>query len=381
MVTETPVYITSTEELEKANEKLARAPIIAVDLEADSMYHFEEKVCLLQMATDKSCFIIDPLAVTDLSPLAPVFSDKNTIKIFHGSDYDVRSLYRDFGFRIENLFDTELACRFLGYPRSSLEAVLKLHFNVTLDKKYQKKDWSIRPLPEEMIAYAANDVRYLVDLYHHISKALAEKERLDWALETCEVICRSRPEGNNGEDKPLFTGIKGAGRLDPRSLAVLEKLAFYRQQVAKKKDRPPYKIMSNTAIMEIARKKPQTMAQLSRSALLSKKQVQMYGSSVVQAVLAAIDIPEENLPRYPKTQRSASSPVVSRRIDALKKWRERKARQLEMDPAMLINNTAIKTIAKQEPKTLPELKSVEILRNWQVETFGEQWIKTIVKTA
>lgn len=381
MVTETPLYITTLEGLVKATEKLARASIVAVDLEADSMYHFEEKVCLLQMATDKSCFIIDPLALPDLSPLEPIFSDSAIIKIFHGSDYDVRSLYRDFGFCVENLFDTELACRFLGYHRSSLEAVLKLHYDVILDKKYQKKDWSIRPLPDEMIAYAADDVRYLVDLYQHISTALSEKKRLEWALETCEGISRIRPEENIDFDRPLFMTIKGSGRLDARSLAVLENLALFRQEAAKKKDRPPYKIISNTVILDIARFKPESTHQLNRSGLLSKKQAQMYGDIIIEAVLAALEIPEEKLPRYPKIAKSPSSAAVSRRIEALKRWRERKAKQLEMDPSMLINNTAIKKIAKQEPKTLPELKAVEILKNWQVETFGEQWINTIVKTA
>ncbi len=381
MVTETPVYINTAEGLEKAVQKLVRASIVAVDLEADSMYHFEEKVCLLQMATDKSCFIIDPLALPDMSPLEPIFSDSSIIKIFHGSDYDVRSLFRDFGFRVENLFDTELACRFLGYPRSSLEAVLKLHYDVILDKKYQKKDWSIRPLPDEMISYAADDVRYLVDLYQHISKALSEKKRLEWALETCEGISQIRPGENIDVDRPLFMTIKGSGRLDARSLAVLENLALFRQEAAKKKDRPPYKVISNTAILEIARFKPESTLQLNRSGLLSKKQTQMYGDIIIKAVLAALEIPEENLPRYPKIIKSPSSAAVSRKKKKKKKWRERKAKQLEMDPSMLINNTAIKKIAKQEPKTLPELKAVEILKNWQVETFGEQWINTIVKTA
>lgn len=380
MVTETPIYITTTEALEEAVKKLVLAPIVAVDLEADSMYHFEEKVCLLQMATDKSCFIIDPLAVTDMSSLKPLFADDAIIKIFHGADYDVRSLYRDFEFNIENLFDTELACRFLGYPRSSLEAVLKKHFNAALDKKYQKKDWSIRPLPDEMISYAADDVRYLVDLYHTLKALLVEKKRLAWALENCKDISLVRACENDGFDRPLFMNIKGAGRLDPRSLAVMENLALFRQGAAKKKDRPPYKIISNTDIIELARRKPETTAELYRTGILSKKQCQMYGEPIVKAVLAALAIPEKDLPNYPKNRRTTSPPAISQRISALKKWREKKADQLEIDPAMLINNAAIQKIAKEEPKNVNELKMVEILKKWQVEAFGEQWVDAIVNT-
>jgi len=380
MVTEPHIYITTPEQLEKAVEALSRAPIVAVDLEADSMYHFTEKVCLIQMATDKSCFIIDPLALPELAGLKSVFADPAIVKIFHGADYDVRSLYRDFGFPIENLFDTELACRFLGYSHSSLEAVLKKHFDVDLDKKYQKKDWSIRPLPEAMIAYAADDVRYLVDLYRELTAALETKARLDWALETCKDISQVRAEDDADADRPLFMRIKGAGRLDARSLATLEKLALFRQQTARKKDRPPYKIISNNALLALAQKKPNTIAHLHGSGILSKKQCNMYGNAIVDAISGALQLPAAELPSYPKTTKQPSSPVVNRRVSALKKWRDHKAAQLEMDPAMLINNTAIKKIAKQEPKTLIALKSVAVLKDWQVETFGEQWVETILKT-
>ncbi len=380
MHTEQPVYIASPSALEKAVETLSAAPMVGVDLEADSMYHFSEKVCLIQMAAGRSCFIIDPLAIADLSVLAPVFSDSAIVKIFHGADYDIRSLYRDFGFSIQNLFDTELACRFLGYSYSSLEAVLKNHFNVTVDKKYQKKDWSIRPLPEEMIAYAADDVRYLADLYHELKDALIAKQRLGWMLETCEDLCRVRYGENSDLNRPLFMSIKGAGRLDSRSLAVLENLVSFRLKAAEKKDRPPYKILSNTDLLDLARKKPSDKTRLFRSGIVSKKQSQMYGDAIVKAVTDALEIPDEALPSYPKTKKTPSTPAITRRIDALKKWRERKAGELDIDPAMLINNAAIGHIALEAPKNIDDLKAMSILKDWQVNAFGDQWINAIIKT-
>ncbi len=312
--------------------------------------------------------------------MGPVFSNPAIIKIFHGADYDIRSLYRDFGFIIDNLFDTELACRFLGYSHSSLEAVLKKHFNATLDKKYQKKDWSIRPLPDEMIAYAADDVRYLVDLYHKLTAALKEKNRMQWANESFQALCQVISGENTASDRPLFISIKGAGRLHPRSLAVLENLAFFRQKIAKKKDRPPYKIINNTALMALAQQKPDSSGRLYRSGILSKKQCQMYADGIVKAVTAALEIPDEDLPSYPKSEKNPSSPAITRRINALKKWREHKAGQLEMDPAMLINNATIQKIARQKPQTIDALKSIETLRRWQIESFGEQWVEAITET-
>lgn len=378
MVTEAPVCITSAGSLEEAVRILACHPVVAMDLEADSMHHFEEKVCLLQLATDTSCFIVDPLRVTDLSPLESVFSDPGIVKVLHGADYDIRSLYRDFGITMQNLFDTEIACRFLGYSHSSLEAVLKRHFSIELDKKYQKKDWSVRPLPAEMIAYAADDVCFLVDLYHRLKAKLSEKKRLSWVMETCAALCRVRA-GAPG-DHPLFTSIKGAGKLDPRSLAVLENLAVFRRETARKKDRPPYKILGNRHLLELAREKPDTAGRLHRSGILSKKQCHMYGESITAAIRDAMDRDEKTLPRYPKNKTDPPSAAVTRRVNALKKWRGNKAAELEIDPAVLINNAAIHTIAATRPETVDRLEDVGILKNWQIREFGRQWIEIIEKT-
>jgi ribonuclease D len=156
-------------------DKLKNETAIGVDVEADSMYHFKEKVCLIQMATAHINVVIDPLMVKDLSALKPVFKTKNIKKIFHGADYDVRSLYRDFKISINNLFDTELASRFMGLPETGLEAVLKKRFAIRLDKKFQRKDWSKRPLPREMMDYAAKDARYLLPLSQDLTAELKDK--------------------------------------------------------------------------------------------------------------------------------------------------------------------------------------------------------------
>jgi ribonuclease D len=157
-----PYYdlITTGTQLEHLLSALQDQCFIGVDMEADSMYHFKEKVCLIQMAAENLNVIIDPLQIPDLSALRPLFNNCKIQKVFHGADYDIRSLYRDFKIDVNGLFDTQLACRFLGMAETSLEAVIKRWFHVNLKKKYRRKDWSKRPLPDEMIAYAAEDARY-----------------------------------------------------------------------------------------------------------------------------------------------------------------------------------------------------------------------------
>ena len=183
--------------LQELVNEIESEPVLAVDLEADSMHHFKEKVCLLQLATSRTSAIIDPLVLPDLSALRPVFANPKVKKVFHGADYDVRSLYRDFEIDAHHLFDTQLASMFLGVRETGLDAVLQKRFDVKLDKKYQRKDWSVRPLPPEMIAYAAGDAVYLVKLAEELEGELRAKRRLAWVKEECELLSRVRPAEEN----------------------------------------------------------------------------------------------------------------------------------------------------------------------------------------
>jgi ribonuclease D len=314
-------------------------PIVAFDLEADSMFHFKEKVCLIQVGTDSSSYIIDPLSITDLSPLAQILSDPDIVKIFHGADYDVRSLFRDYQIAIHNLFDTELASRFLGNAETGLNAVLQNRFGITLEKKYQKKDWSQRPLPEPMIAYAAKDVQYLIPLYQIQKKELAKKGRLDWVLEECRDLTLVRSGMVN--ERPLFIKVKGSGHLEHQSLAVLEALLEFRLTLAEQKDRPLYKVIGNTALTKIAVAKPTAMSQLIGTCALSEKQLNMYANPILKLITNALAIPLDELPRYPYSRPRRISNDTSDRFKVLKQWREQKAQELAIDPGVLINNTAL----------------------------------------
>jgi len=356
-------YIDDQAGLDKMITDLCKEPLIAFDLEADSMFHFKEKVCLIQIATRTACFIVDPLPISDMSSLSRLLSDEAITKIFHGADYDVRSLYRDYSISIHNLFDTELASRFMGSAETGLEAVLKKRFNICLEKKYQKKDWSQRPLPKEMINYAAKDVHYLIPLYEALQQELEGKGRLDWVLEECRdlTLVRSAPVN----ERPLFLKIKGAGHLDRRDLAVLEGLLEFRLVLAEQKDRPLFKVIGNTSLLSIAEAKPQTMNELSNIGALSDKQIHMYGHAMIDIVQTALAVPDSLLPSYPYTRPPRTSSDVSEKFNKLKTWREQKAKDLCMDPGVLINNAALKMIAELNIKKTDDANAISPLKNWQ----------------
>jgi ribonuclease D len=370
--------ITRRADLDQWVVGLNNTGIIAVDIEADSLYHFKEKVCLIQMASDRQTVVIDPLAVKNLTALKPVFRNTAITKVIHGSDYDVRSLHRDFKISINNLFDTQLAARFLGYIETGLEAVLKKELGISIDKKYQRKDWSKRPLPPEMIAYAASDVCHLIELANRLQEKLIEKRRLAWVQEECRLLSRVRvAEPGNG---PLFVNFKGAGKLERRQLAVLENLLQLRVDIAREKDRPLYRVIGNRPLMTLALEAPTNRKALEKSGTLSVKQRDMYAGRVVKAIKAAMNMPAKKLPRYPRTKTPKVPGIVAERMRALRKWRDKRADQLQMDPALVGTKALLGAIAINRPQKKADLAKIDGFKRWQAKEFGKELIDLLKKT-
>ncbi|MCG6909314.1 MAG: HRDC domain-containing protein [Deltaproteobacteria bacterium] len=369
-------WVTTTRELRTMLDRLKNKNAVGVDMEMDSMFHYREKICLIQMATERETFLLDPLKIPDMKPLKPLFENKRIKKVFHGGDYDVRSLFRDFNINVSNLFDTQLASRFLGIQQTGLEAVLNSRFNVVLDKRYQKKDWSQRPLPEHMLAYAARDACFLVPLSRELEKELRGKKRLAWVKEECEWLSRVRPAANHGQ--PLFLNFKGAGRLKPGDLAVLEALLQYRKSVAKAKDRPLFKTIGNATLLTLAGKKPTSKKQLQATSALSAKQAGQYGSEIVKVIKTALKLPADQHPVYPRKRLPSLKPAVSNRIREIKLWRDAKAEQLGIDPSLVLTKMLICDIAKKHPRSVRQMQSVEGIRRWRVREFGRA-IVTLLK--
>jgi len=363
-------WIETLPRLEEAVRILGQAKIIGVDLEADSMYHYFEKVCLLQVATESATYVMDPLALRDLSALQPVFSNPRIRKVFHGADYDIRSLYRDFRLEIENLFDTQLACKFLGLKETGLEALLRSRFQVELNKKYQRADWSRRPLSTEMVKYAAMDSRYLIPLACMLEQELEEKGRLSWVEEECLSMAKVRfmPPSQG----PLYLKVKGASRLDPRSLAVLEALLEFREAKAQSSNLPPFKVLGNEPLLELAMKKPLDLKELETGKALSRRQIDRYGTRLLQEIQRAMAIPDKDLPVHRREPKPGLSSAIRNRVKALKEWRDRRAENLGIEPGTLLNNTLINALAVQNPRTIYEMEEIPGLKKWLQDHFGPE---------
>ena len=362
------VLVENDADLAEIAAGLKKESAIGVDLEADSMFHYQERVCLLQISTHLLNIVIDPLSVKDLSSLAPVFFDPLIRKVFHGADYDIRCLYRDFGIEVRSLFDTQIAARFLGVKETGLASLLKEKFDVLSDKKYQKRDWSQRPLPAAMLQYAVQDICHLLPLAKILEKGLMEKGLLFCVEEECELLSGVRP--NPSVRRSLFLSFKGAATLDPRSLAVLEMLLRFRDQVARRRDCPHFKVLGNKPIMEIARIKPAAKAELTGIRGLSPKLINQLGESLIKKVNEGLSLPERALPVYPKKARHKLRSQEAARVKALKGWRERLGQKRGVDPPLVCTNAQIQAIAVANPGKPEKMLDIKEIRRWQIKLLG-----------
>jgi ribonuclease D len=361
--------ITTVTRLKELVVRLMDEPLVAVDLEADSLHHYQEKVCLIQISIPDESVIIDPLLLADVSPLAPVMSDARIRKVFHGADYDIRSLHRDFGMEVHNLFDTMIACQFLGEKEVGLAAVLFKRFGVELDKRYQKADWSRRPLTGEMIEYAVRDTTLLLDLYDQLKRELLDKGRFAWVEEESQLLTGVR--SNPREQDPFFLRFKGAARLDQRKLAVLEELLRFRDDVARANDLPPFKILGSDTIRILAEKMPNHTSDLEGVPGLTPKLIKRFGDGILAAVERGASLPADRLPSFPSMRRYVKEKGKGDILKRLKVWREGRAGELGIEAGVLVNNSILEAVAEEVLHGKEAARPAISLKGWQDEAFGK----------
>ncbi|MBC7963482.1 MAG: ribonuclease D [Steroidobacteraceae bacterium] len=366
--------ITNVARLAEVANVLGQQSEIAVDLEMDSLHHYQEKVCLIQVSTRRENWLIDPLACRDLSPMARPLGDPAILVVMHGADYDIRSLHRDFGIEVTNLFDTMIAARFLGIPEYGLAALLKARFGIELDKKYQKADWSKRPLSREMSAYAVADTSDLLPLYDQFREELQQKGRLAWLEEECRLVCQARVTEKEGQ---LFLYCKGAGKLKGRSLAILEELLQLRDRQAQLLDRPPFKVLSVETLQEIADIRPRTMGELAPIKGMTSGQLARHGAALLAAVAHGLEIPDEKLPIYPRLRKNDVADGAKERLRMLKAWRDQKSSALCLEPGVLAPNWLLESVGDVADATGATLDGIAGMRDWQKQLFGKDLLETV----
>jgi ribonuclease D len=365
-------YICTPEALAEAIAALEREPLVAVDTEAASFHRYRDRIFLIQLSSPSRTEIVDPLALADLSPVGRLLADPAVEKIFHDADYDLRTLDRDYGFRARSLFDTRIAAQLAGEPAVGLAALLEKYLGVKLAKEHQKADWSRRPLPPAMLAYAAADTQHLPALRERFRTRLAELGRLGWAEEEFTRLEQLRwtgaPDGGDA-----FLRIKGAKALAPRQLAALRELYRWRETLGAEQDRATFRIIGNDALLPVAHALPRAPADLGGIAGLPATLAGRHGPALLAAVRRALDLPEAELPRLERAPRQPRDSAAEARVERLKAARNRVAAELALDPGVLCGRSTLEAVARAQP--LPNdragLARVGELRRWQINVLGD----------
>jgi ribonuclease D len=371
-----PILIKHPAELADLADKLRREAVIAVDTESNSLYAYQEQVCLIQFSTREQDYLVDPLAVEDLSPLAPIFRDPDIEKVFHAAEYDLLCLKRDYGFQFNNLFDTMHAARILGREAFGLGAILEEEFGVKLDKRFQRANWGQRPLPPDLLAYARLDTHFLISLRERLRKELRESGRWELAQEDFQRM-RNVPEMNGRAHDDTQIGcwrVSGATDLTPQQAAVLFQLCKYRDRVARASNRPLFKVINDRTLLEIAINTPANMRELGRIPGMTYGQVQRHGNALLSAIQRGLDAD----PLYPPRQTRPSDDFLER-VDRLKRWRKNTAQTMDVKSDVVLPRDLLYELAEKAPKDMEALAEVMAETRWRLERFGEEILDQMLR--
>lgn len=366
--TDTALYLDKPDEVDRFLSEISDVTELALDTEGASFHRFLDRIYLLQLSTRDRSAIIDPLPVGSPAGLGVLLESKSVEVVFHDADYDLRLLHQDYGWHVANIFDTRIASQLLGIKSFGLAALLEQFFDVKLDKKHQRADWSMRPLTRDMLEYAAQDTRYLLPLKDHMKAELERRGRLHWAQEEF-----SRLEGTRWDAEDAMEGflrLKGARDLTRPELAVLRELVHWRDTVAAQLDRATFRVMGNEVLLDLSRNPPRSVSELSAIKGMPKGMIDRAGSDIIAAVRRGLEVPEAELPRFPKGQRWNKDRDFDARVIRLKGVRDEVARALELDPGVLCSRERLENIARSSAKTAVELEAVPGLRRWQIEVMG-----------
>ncbi len=372
---ETLLYLDREEAAGNFLDDISGVREIAVDTEGASFHRFIDRIYLLQITTREQSAIIDPLPLGGLEQLGSIMEDQQVEVVFHDADYDLRLLHQDYGWNVNNIFDTRIASQLLGIKAFGLAALLEQFFGVKLDKKHQRADWSLRPLPPGMLDYAAQDTRYLLDLRDQLKARLEKLGRWEWAREEFLRLEGTKWESDDNSD--AFLRIKGARDLSRRELALLRELVPWRDSVARDIDRATFRVMGNEVLLDIARTAPKTPKDLSGLKGMPRGILDRGATAILSAVQRGLEVAEEHLPKFPRAAKWEREDDFDERVSKLKAIRDAAATRLLLDPGVLCSRERLESIVRKRPGSIGELDDIAGLRKWQIAEMGEDFVRVL----
>ncbi|MEM7125034.1 MAG: HRDC domain-containing protein [Chloroflexota bacterium] len=375
-----PIMVSDRESFLAMMAHLKKQPRIALDTESDSLFSYYAKVCLIQIsAWGTDCivdYLLDPLLYREIDELNTILADPNTEIIMHAAYNDILTLQREYEFTFRCIFDTQLTARILGWKRTGLASVLEEHFDVLSDKKMQRTNWGQRPLTTRQQLYAQMDTHYLFELRRLQFEQLEVKKRVEEAQEAFESL-----EKVNYHERPVqeknFWQMRSAKSIPREKTGVLQALWQWREKTAQKMDRPPFKVINDAVLTEIAMATPKDQHTLRQVHGLSQYQVQRFGKSLLRTIQNSFDRPLPKLPAHRGRPQSMLDEKTMQCYEALRSWRTATAEVRGVDPDIVFSNDTLLAIAKRAPLSMTALLELTDVGPWKAKTYGPDLLQVL----
>jgi ribonuclease D len=352
---------------------------IALDCEAAGFHRYTDRLCLVQLTTPEETFLFDTLAVDPSPALKGILENPRVQVVMHGADFDLRLIHRDLGIRLRGLFDTQAAATLLGASSIGLASLLEEHLGVKLSKEHQRADWAQRPLPQELLTYAADDTKHLLSLADILTQKLREAGRESWAKE--EFVFLESIEWVEDHSDPV-SRFKGARLLTPRKLMALRAALEWRDRIARDRDRAPFRVVGDSVLMAVVVEEPRSVEELTSLKGMSPRLARGHGRELLDELRRIEALPEAELPPYPRGNQNGLGrlpPEEEARVEAVRSLRAARAETLALDRGVLLSNAQINEIVRAAPRSVEALRSLPGVRGWQVEILGAEILTILGK--
>jgi len=376
------IHVDSPEHAGSLIEDLGAARRVALDCEAAGFHRYSDRLCLLQLTTERATYVIDPLGFDPSGLLRAPLEDPGVEVVMHGADFDLRLLSRDLGIELRGLFDTQIAAQLLGEEALGLAALLESRIGVKLSKKYQRADWADRPLTDGMLEYAADDTRHLMRLADILRDELERAGRSAWAHEECQALEQTAGSVSDAADEPEdpVVRVKGARKLPLRQVGALRAALEWRDAIAREKDRATFRVVGDGPLIEAVAAHPRHVRDLLAVKGFPARLAHEAGETLIQKLDEIARTPDGELKPYPRGQRTGPprpTPEVEALTDRLKEVRNRRSDQLGLPRGTLLSNAVLMEIARVGPRTLQELGALDGMRKWKVEAVGNDLLAAL----
>jgi ribonuclease D len=365
--------MTRKSDLEDLVSGLLREDAVALDTEFHGEKRYWPDLFLVQISGSGGPVAIDPLEISDLSSLGELVSSTKTVKVIHSARNDIEVLMHHLGVQFASVFDTQLAAAFLGFERQpSLSKLVKAECGLYPKKGHTLSDWSIRPLGEDQLEYALDDVRYLLDIYRNQMSRLTESGRLEWYREEAEYL--TDPATYGGSVGRMFKKIRSRSKIRNNRLGVLWSLLNWREKAAMEINKPRNFVARDHVVGAIAAMAPGNMKSLSSLRGIQDGFISKWGKDVLDAVGKAMKDPDQG---YPDIPRHHARPGVSARRDILRIFLKQESCRLGISPELLLSRDLIAALANDPPTTEEELYAIDELSGWRKKALGRELVSLL----